>query len=292
VTHVVRLSGDAVDIELLPELGGRLHRLRAFGHDMLRTPDDPTEHLREPFFWGGYHMAPWCNRIAAETVTVSGHRLTPRANFTDGTAIHGRVYLAQMSVIADGVFGFDDGGDDAWPWSFSFSTVFKAYGANVAVRQRLVNRSAEPMPAGLGFHPWFIRPVEVAINGARVYATNIQSPIVPELVVGDFQQRALRSVTPGVDATWTDVTDPPVRLYWPALGLGATVTFEAAERHVVAAAPTEIPATAIEPQTHAPDGLRRLLNGEPGALAMLEPGAELLLDIGFSFEQISGGSVG
>mgnify|MGYP001794549893 CR=1 FL=1 len=34
---------------------------------------------------------------------------------------------------------------------------------------------------------------------------------------------------------------------------------------------------ALEPETHAPQGLRRLLNGEPGGLAVVVPGETLTL---------------
>ena len=36
-------------------------------------------------------------------------------------------------------------------------------------------------------------------------------------------------------------------------------------------------AVAVEPQTHAPDGIRRLLRGEPGGLALIPPGESLEL---------------
>jgi hypothetical protein len=47
----------------------------------------------------------------------------------------------------------------------------------------------------------------------------------------------------------------------------------------VVATPADPDATAVEVQTHAPDGMRRLLAGDPGALRWLEPGAELRLDV-------------
>jgi galactose mutarotase-like enzyme len=75
-----------VDVVLLPEAGARIHRLRAFGHDLLRTPADPSEHLRDPFFWGGYVMAPWCNRIDAGEVRVGSRRVAVPSGKLLGTA--------------------------------------------------------------------------------------------------------------------------------------------------------------------------------------------------------------
>ena len=44
----------AIELESsCPAMGAALHRLRVFGHDLLRTPDDPADHDRDdPFFWG------------------------------------------------------------------------------------------------------------------------------------------------------------------------------------------------------------------------------------------------
>ena len=45
----LRYSDGDVEVIVLPEAGARFHRLRAFGHDLLRTPDDPDTHHRDPF---------------------------------------------------------------------------------------------------------------------------------------------------------------------------------------------------------------------------------------------------
>ena len=44
-------------------------------------------------------------------------------------------------------------------------------------------------------------------------------------------------------------------------------------------------AAAIEPQTHLPQGLGRLLRGEPGALELLAPAATLRLAMEWQFRR-------
>ena len=60
------LRGDGVELVVLPGIGARIHRLRVDGADLLRTPVDPATHRDDPFFWGAYLMAPWCNRAPAQ----------------------------------------------------------------------------------------------------------------------------------------------------------------------------------------------------------------------------------
>ena len=71
----VVIADGPLEVVVLPEAGARLHRLRAFGHDVLRTPDDPATHLGDPFFWGAYVMAPWCNRIEARPTAVGSRQV-------------------------------------------------------------------------------------------------------------------------------------------------------------------------------------------------------------------------
>jgi galactose mutarotase-like enzyme len=80
-----------LEVTALPGVGCRLHRVRAFGVDLLRTPETPARHAEEPFFWGAYVMAPWTNRADPGPMTIAGRRVDLVPNFPDGTAIHGLV---------------------------------------------------------------------------------------------------------------------------------------------------------------------------------------------------------
>jgi galactose mutarotase-like enzyme len=93
----------------------------------------------------------------------------------------------------------------------------------------------------------------------------------------------------GLDATWTDLGVPPVELAWPGLGVSATMRVAADTVFIVAASPPSLDAIAVEPQTHAPQGVRRLLNHEPGALAVLDPRDSLRLSVDLEFRRLTDG---
>jgi len=286
----VTFTDGEIEVGILPELGARLHRLRVAGRDLLRTPADPAEHRRSPFLWGGYVMAPWCNRIEAGPVALGSRLIHPGSNFPDGTAIHGQVYARPWEPQADGSFRVRGGGD-GWPWEYEAGLRVEVAGWSVRLELELVNRAEDPMPAGLGLHPWFRRPVLVAIRGDAVYRSNLDSEPEPVPVDGPYDRRTVGEMPAGLDATWTRLSEPPVELRWPDLGLRADLRIAASTPHVVAASPGDLDAIAVEPQTHAPQGLRRLLRGEPGALAMLGPGRVLRLGLELAFERLGGGKV-
>jgi aldose 1-epimerase len=271
--------GDApLEVVVLPDAGGRLHRLRAFGHDLLRTPADRSEHLRDPFFWGAYVMAPWCGRIPAQPTAVAGRTVDVGSNFADGTAIHGQVYAtpwAEMGRGALDVHGLANG----WPWAYEAAMDVAVTGTTLSMALVLTNRSAEPMPAGIGLHPWWRRPLMVAVEASQVYPSNDSPPPRPLPVAGALDLRVLGTPADGLDATWTDLAEQRLKLEWPDLGIGARLSFSGTGDHVVVAAPPELDAIAVELQTHAPDGLRRLEEGLPGAMRLLAPDEELRLDL-------------
>ncbi len=279
-------SDGPVEVTVLPEAGARLHRLRAFGHDLLRTPADPAEHLRDPFFWGAYVMAPWCNRIEAEPILLGPRLIAPGSNSPDGTALHGQVYARPWELQDDGRLAIR-GGDDGWPWTYEVGLGIEVADRSVRIELTLANLSADPMPAGVGIHPWFRRPVMVAIRGDAVFPSNLATPPEPEPVAGPFDVREIGPMADDLDATWTDLADPPVELRWPEIGLGATMRIAAPTRFVVAASPGHLDAIAVEPETHAPQGLRRLRNGEPGGLTLLDSGQRLVLRVDFDFERLA-----
>ena len=285
---VVLAAGD-IELTVLPGRGARLHRLRVDGHDLLRTPADPRSYDDEPFYWGAYVMAPWCNRLAAEPVSVAARTVELPANFRDGTAIHGQVYDRPWQQTDERRFEVSGGGA-GWPWSYRVGLELQLAEGGLVIDQWLANEDDVPMPAGLGLHPWFRRPLELAIHAQRVHRSVGATAGGPEPVAGEHDLRRLGPPAADLDATWTDLTQPAAELRWPTLGLYASLSGNDALTHVTAASPSEVDGTAVEPQTHAPHGLRRLLDNQPGGLEYLAPGTRLHLRTAINFSQASGES--
>jgi aldose 1-epimerase len=279
--HVV-VRGDEIEITVLPGAGARLHSLRIRGQDIMRTPGDIAQHFAEPFFWGGFVMAPWCNRLTPRAVRVGRRVVDLPPNFTDGSAIHGQVYVAAWRQTGDLSFAIERDGK-GWPWRYRVSAEYSIEGMKLSLNLRLRNLSDERMPAGIGLHPWFPTPVQVRVNSALTYGNAKSSSVQPVSVEGDLDLRARATMAEGVDATWASPGDPPLELWWPS-GLHAVVQAPCPTLHIVGAYAPERGAIAVEPQTHAPQGLRRLLNDEPGAMRLIDPDEDMTLAITIQFD--------
>lgn len=276
----VVLRSEEMEVVILPDVGGRVHRIRAFGRDILRTPDDPAVHAVEPFLWGAYVMSPWCNRAAPGTTVLAGREVTLAANFPDGTAIHGLVSSARWFQRSSGDLAFVGDGGGGWPWAFEVSQTASLSGPTLTLEYRVRNLDDAPMPAGIGLHPWFRRPVEVRLPAEAVYSTNVDAPPHSARVTGTRDLRSLAPPAGGLDDTWTQLTEPRVELVWPESGIRATLEVETDASLLVAlASPPAFDAIAVEPQTHGPYPFRRLANGEPDPVALLSPNASMRLGL-------------
>jgi len=281
----VILRSEALEASFLPEIGARIHRLRAFGHDVLRTPEDPATHRDDPFFWGAYVMAPWCNRGPAGRAAVAGRAVELAANFPDGSAIHGLVGARPWAWReGDGFEVRHEAPADGWPWSFKVRLLAAIEGDTLHLDYRLTNVADAPMPAGLGLHPWLRGPLELAVPARAVYGSNVASPAEPSPVRGRHDLRSPNPSPPGLDATWTGFAEPAIELAWPAFGVRASLEMASSDGTLVAvASPAGIPAVAVEPQTHGPDPFRRLAAGQADAPTLLAPGASLHLGLRLRF---------
>lgn len=275
---------DELEVTALPGLGCRLHRVRAFGVEVLRTPDTPQRHAEEPFFWGAYVMAPWTNRADPGPMSVAGRRVHLEPNFADGTAIHGLTVDRPWERTGETSFRIEPA-PDGWPWPHEVTATVELAGSRLRLAYGLTNLADGPMPGGIGLHPWFRRPIEIALSAGSVYPDNGTPDAEPVLPSNRF---ALDGGPPaeGLDATWLDVEPPRVVLRWPELDLRARMTVDAGGTpvHVAVASPTDVQAVAIEPVTNHPWALRRLADGEPGGMRLLAPGEsqELVLTIEFA----------
>jgi aldose 1-epimerase len=279
------LESDVLRVEVMPAVGARLHSLRAYGHEVLRSPEDEVEHRHDPFFWGAYPMVPWCNRIEARTVQVGSRRIDLPPSFRDGTAIHGQAHAASWQLDKQSGELWFRGGGDGWPWQYLATAAFELSGPRLRVRQVVCNESNDAMPAGLGLHPWFRKPVQIRIAATTVYGSNTDPAAVASPTEGGLDLRQMGAMATDLDATWTGLSDPAVELWWPDIGVRAQMSIATATPYVAAASPSDLYAVAVEPQTHAPYGLRRLLDGEPGGLEWLAPGDSLALTTDLTFSQ-------
>jgi len=150
----------------------------------------------------------------------------------------------------------------------------------LTVRLAVENRSDEPMPAGLGLHPYFERTAAMTLQ-ARLDGWWETDALVMPVAHHDSGRRDDWSAwlhrsetTDNVFTGW----DGTARLTWPERGLGLDMRCSDPARWLVVYAPTDRPIACIEGVTHPTDALND--PALPG-IQILAPGETFSLDTGF-----------
>lgn len=157
-------------------LGGALMRLNKGGVNILRpAPDDADDVLETACF----PMIPYCNRIGFGRLEYNGREFIISRNFgTHPHPLHGVGWqrLWQLGEHDTGrlILELVHQGDGDWPFPFTASQIYKLTRDGLRATLHMVNSGTEPMPTGLGFHPYFVMPPDTSIQfeASRMWQTD------------------------------------------------------------------------------------------------------------------------
>lgn len=228
-----------------PEHGGRLASLVIDGWELL-----PGEG-RDVWHWGSFVLAPWTGRMRHGRFAHDGHEyvfpLTAPPH-----ALHGLVVDRPWHIVTPGVVAIEL--EDPWPWRGRI--VHSMHVEEDRLESRLELEAYEPMPAAIGWHPWFLRylegpagrslgPVELDVEPGQMYANDADG--VPS---GDLIPPAPHPW----DYCFVDLTVAP-RLRWrDPEGGGLELTVES-DCPCWVLYDKESEAIAVEPWTAPPNSL-------------------------------------
>lgn len=235
------------------ERGARLVRLsvpdpRGTGTLELVPPAGPA-----PFGGGAFVMAPWAGRIRDAVAEHDGRRLA-LAPFIDGHAIHGLVVdrpWRTESALTDRALAAVEV-EEGWFGPFALTQAVLLRSDRLEVAFALVPR-AGPLPATLGWHPWFPRRlggVHAELSLPAAWRLERDGRGIPD---GRREERAGPAGTDRWGAgPWDDAfggLDGPVELRWPGVLRLTTRT----DAPIVVVYTGDPDAWCVEPQTGPPD---------------------------------------
>jgi aldose 1-epimerase len=156
----LRLRAASLELELSPSIGGAISGFAWTGGGrrapILRESHSPLENVLDA---ASFPLVPFVNRIRGGCFTFRGRQVRLSPNMPgDPSPLHGQGWTAAWRVEsaseAEAVLAFDHEPSD-WPWAYEARQVFRLLSDSLWLRLTCRNRSDEPMPCGLGFHPYF-----------------------------------------------------------------------------------------------------------------------------------------
>jgi aldose 1-epimerase len=248
---------------------------------------DPASSLSEASFL----LVPYSNRIEDATFSFQGRsfQLNQPARHARHGDVRKRAWKVEKSTSSRLEASFDSRDHQGvnWPWPFCATAVFEVEGPRFTQRLSLENVSHAPMPAGLGWHPYFNR--SLTKRGESVKWTFAVKGIYPD----DHDNRIPSGPAeePGADFDFSKGKalrhdkfmdycacgfDGKARIEWPDSGV--TLDFDCSPEcgHLVVFNPIAEPFFALEPVTNANNGVNLLARGdETSGIRILEPGEKL-----------------
>jgi aldose 1-epimerase len=130
-----------------------------------------------------FPLVPYVNRIRGGRFTFRGRTIHLQPNMPgDPSPLHGHGWLNPWTVDeqAEGTATLSyrhEPGD--WPWSYEARQEFALDEAGLSARLTCHNTGDQPMPCGLGFHPYFPCGLETRIDTRVECAWTVDENVLP-----------------------------------------------------------------------------------------------------------------
>jgi aldose 1-epimerase len=154
----VELQAGALRVALRPDLGGCIAGFWHDGLPVLRSSEPAA--LERVRLAGCYPLLPYSNRLGYRRFRWLGREYTTQPNFDDSPhSLHGVGWQRPWTVAEAGATGarlrLEHGGDADWPFAFEAEQRLRLTPEALRIELSLRNTAPHPVPAGLGWHPYF-----------------------------------------------------------------------------------------------------------------------------------------
>jgi aldose 1-epimerase len=162
MTSLILTSGSA-QLSLRPDLGASIESLQlgdvAILHSSAIAQGAALTHAKDS---ASYPLLPYSNRLANAQLVWAGQHYALAPNFAPEVhAIHGvawrRAWVVAEQGAAHARCTLSHTADEDWPFAFDAWQSFALTDKRLITTMGITNRAATPAPAGIGWHPFFVK---------------------------------------------------------------------------------------------------------------------------------------
>lgn len=184
VSECLTLCAGPLRLVLAPAIGGSIARFdHVAGEGRIPILRGVEGVPANPLAAASFPLVPFSNRIRGGRFVFRGREIVLAPNMLpDPSPLHGQGWLAPWSVKSSGDghaalrFRHEPG---EWPWCYEARQTFRLDRGGLDIRLECRNLSDEPMPCGLGLHPYFPCASETRIDTRAEVAWTIDAQVLP-----------------------------------------------------------------------------------------------------------------
>ncbi|HTV84464.1 MAG TPA: aldose epimerase [Dyella sp.] len=170
---LVRIAHGSLTVDIAPSAGGRIAQITTDHDTWLIGHDEGDEAM---IAWGSYPMLPWAGRIRHGRFRFHGRDIQLPRNFGEH-AIHGIAFALPWWIDGHSPTHIDLSlplpEDESWPFGGIARQRIEV--GQDGLRMTLsITAGEQPMPATLGWHPWFRKPDRLEFAPTRMYPRDAQ----------------------------------------------------------------------------------------------------------------------
>ncbi len=288
----IRLESEDAFVEVLPRLGGSI---AAFdlkrGGTRLPIFRPWTGESENPRALASSPMVPWFNRISGGGFAFRGafYPIAPNDPLEE-VPIHGDGWHSPWNVAEQDsrrvVLSLRS--QAIPPFDYEARQVLTLEDAVFDMELRLTHLGAEPLPYGLGQHPWFVRTPGVRLQ-ARAAGVWLEQPPEfpqkwePEPIRPEWDFSAARSLPEDFIDNGFAGWDGRARIEWSDRGVALDIEADAATRYYHVYGPDkDCGFFCFEPVTHGNNAFAKPGGPEANDLRVLEPGEETWMRVRYT----------
>ena len=283
----ITLRADGAGLVLAPAAGGAVARywLERDGATREWLRPMPAEAVldSDPYRSAAFPLVPYSNRIRAGRFAFRGRAVAlPLNRPPERHAIHGHGWQAAWRTVhagpAEARLEYRHAAS-AWPWAYRATQHFTLTPTSLTVRLTLANESTAPMPAGLGWHPYFPRTQRTTITAEvrSIWLTDdemMPTALAPPSPSAD-PSRGVAVDSVALDNCFVGWNRRAV-IEWPERGASLVMTAEPPLDCLVVFTPPGRPFFCAEPVSHVTDAFNLANAGRADTgRQVLEPGATI-----------------
>jgi len=285
--ELITLRADGAGLALAPAVGGAVtrHWLERDGTTWEWLRPTPPEALRDVLAYrtAAFPLVPYSNRIRHGRFAFHGRAVRlPLNRPPERHAIHGHGWQSAWRSIATGPAEAQleyRHAASAWPWPYRATQRFTLTPSSLTVALTLTNEGDTPMPAGLGWHPYFPRTPRATItaNVRAVWLTDdetLPTALAAPTAPADPSRGVAVDAVP-LDNCFVGWSRRAV-IEWPERGASLAMSARPPLDYLVIFTPPGRPFFCAEPVSHVTDAFNLAEAGRADTgRHVLEPGATM-----------------